>query len=120
MYVEQRRPGELKPYPNNPRHNEAAVDAVARSIQEFGFRQPLVVDEENVVVVGHTRLLAAQKLGLETVPVHVATGLSPEQLKAYRLADNKTAQLSEWDDDKLTAELMELSQAGIDLDLTGF
>ena len=120
MYVEMRPPSELKPYGNNPRHNDAAVDAVARSIEAFGFRQPLVVDEEGVIVVGHTRLRAALKLGLESVPVHVATGLTPEQLKAYRLADNKTASLAEWDDEKLTAELMELSQAGVDLDITGF
>src|SRR5687768_9899019 len=80
----------IKPYPGNPRVNDAAVDAVARSIKEFGFRQPIVVDENGVIVVGHTRWKAAKKLGLKQVPVHVATDLTEAQLKAYRLADNKT------------------------------
>jgi len=90
MDVEMRDIGDVKPYEGNPRQNEDAVDAVAASIREFGFRQPIVVDEEGVIVVGHTRYLAAKKLGLEKVPVHVARGLSPEQIRAYRLADNAT------------------------------
>ena len=77
----------VKPYEGNPRINDAAVNAVARSIQKFGFRQPIVVDEDGVIVVGHTRWLAARKLGLNDVPVHVAKGLTPAQVKAYRLAD---------------------------------
>ena len=88
--VEQWKIGDVKPYEHNPRINDHAVDAVARSIQEFGFRQPIVVDEDGVIIVGHTRFKAAQKLGLETVPVHVAKGLTPAQVKAYRLADNRT------------------------------
>src|SRR6266851_3910808 len=95
----------IRPYENNPRINEAAVDAVAASIRQFGFRQPLVVDEAGVIIVGHTRYKAALKLGLTEVPVHVAVGLSPTQAKAYRIADNQTAQLSGWDDDKLVQEL---------------
>jgi site-specific DNA-methyltransferase (adenine-specific) len=87
MQVESRPLAAIQPYENNPRHNDQAVDAVAASIQAFGFRQPIVVDEAGVIVVGHTRYKAALKLGLETVPVHVATGLTPAQLKAYRLAD---------------------------------
>jgi site-specific DNA-methyltransferase (adenine-specific) len=87
MHVEQRPLAAIQPYLNNPRHNDQAVDAVAASIREFGFRQPIVIDEAGVIVVGHTRYKAALKLGLETVPVHVATGLTPAQLKAYRLAD---------------------------------
>ncbi len=120
MNIEMRKLSDIRPYENNPRINDAAVDAVARSIQEFGFRQPIVVDEQGVIVVGHTRYKAAQKLGLEEVPVHVAFGLTPAQLKAYRIADNQTARLSEWDSDKLTSELLELQKLDFDLDLTGF
>ena len=110
----------IKPYPGNPRHNEQAVDAVARSIQEFGFRQPIVVDEQGVIIVGDSRYKAAQRLGLTEVPVHVATGLSAAQAKAYRLADNKTAQLATWNDDLLVQELLELERLDFKLDLTGF
>jgi DNA modification methylase len=120
MLVEMRRLDEIKPYENNPRHNDEAVDAVAASIKEFGFRQPLVVDEQDVIIVGHTRYKAAGKLGMEFVPVHVALGLSPEQARAYRIADNRTATIATWDEDKLPLELMALQQAGFDLDLTGF
>ena len=120
MQVVERSPRDLTPYPGNPRLNDAGVDAVARSIQEFGFRQPIVVDEQGVIVVGHTRHKAALKLGLETVPVHVAIGLTEAQLRAYRIADNQTATLSEWDDGKLAMELLELSKMDYNLDLTGF
>jgi DNA modification methylase len=120
MLVDMRALSSIYPYENNPRLNDAAVDAVAASIKAFGFRQPIVVDEEGVIVVGHTRYKAALKLGLEKVPVHVAVGLTAEQAKAYRLADNQTATMSAWDDDKLPLELMALQEAGFDLDLTGF
>src|SRR5450759_1511008 len=116
MKVEMRPIGSIRPFENNPRLNDAAVDAVAASIREFGFRQPIVVDEEGVVVVGHTRYKAALKLGLKTVPVHVAVGLSPAQAKAYRIADNKTAAMSGWDDDKLPLELAQLQEMNFDLD----
>jgi DNA modification methylase len=120
MQIEMRKLADIKPYPGNPRHNDDAVDAVAASIKEFGFRQPLVTDEEDTIIVGHTRYKAAQKLGMEFVPVHVAIGLSPEQARAYRLADNRTAAIATWDEDKLPLELMALQDAGFDLDLTGF
>jgi DNA modification methylase len=120
MKIEMCKLSDIRPYENNPRVNDQAVEAVARSIREFGFRQPIVVDEDGVIVVGHTRFKAAQKLGLDTVPVHVATGLTPAQLKAYRLADNQCATLSAWDQDKLVVELMELKNLDFDLDLTGF
>ena len=110
----------VKPYSNNPRHNDAGIDAVAASIREFGFRQPIVVDEDGVIIVGHTRYKAADRLGLEKVPVHVATGLTPEQVRAYRIADNQTSTLSSWDDDKLVKELLALQEQGYKLDLTGF
>jgi DNA modification methylase len=112
--------GDIKPYDNNPRRNDDAVAAVAASIREFGFRQPIVIDTDNVIVVGETRYKAALQLGLDTVPVHVAVGLSPAQAKAYRLADNQTATLSRWDDDKLSVELVQLQGLDFDLNLTGF
>ena len=87
MKIESRLLSEIHPYENNPRINDTAVDAVARSIEEFGFRQPIVVDEEGIIIVGHTRYKAAIQLGLTEVPVHVAKGLSPAQVQAYRLAD---------------------------------
>src|SRR6202030_584969 len=101
MQVELRPISSIRPYESNPRINDAAVDAVAASIKEFGFRQPIVVDEQSIIIVGHTRYKAALKLGLETVPVHVAVGLTPAQAKAHRIADNQTATMSSWDDDRL-------------------
>jgi hypothetical protein len=120
MQIAMRAVAELLPYENNPRHNDAAVEAVAASLRAFGFRQPIVVDEQNIILVGHTRYKAALKLGLEQVPVHVAVGLSPAQARAYRLADNQTATLSGWDDDRLPLELAALQELGFDLNLTGF
>jgi DNA modification methylase len=110
----------VKPYPGNPRVNDGAVAAVAASIQAFGWNVPIVCDEQMVVVAGHTRLLAARQLGLTTVPVYVAKNLTPDQARAYRLADNQTASLSQWDEDKLPLELIALQEAGFDLDLAGF
>lgn len=108
----------VKPYPNNPRNNDAAVDAVAASIAEYGWQQPIVVDTEGVIICGHTRYRAALKLGLEKVPVHVAANLSPEQAKAYRIADNKTAELAEWDKDLLRSEIESLQ--GVNLATLAF
>src|SRR5215217_7319463 len=120
MDIKMRKLADIQPYQNNPRRNDDGVDALAASIREFGFRQPIVVDEAGVIVVGHTRWKAAQKLGLEEVPVHVATGLTPEQIRAYRIADNQTANLSSWDKELLAFELGELHQLNYDLGLTGF
>lgn len=120
MEIELRPLAEITPYERNPRLNDAAVDAVAESIQRFGFRQPIVVDVVGVIVCGHTRWKAAQKLGLETVPVHIARDLTPEQIRAYRIADNKTAELAEWNLDLLPLELAELQGVGIDWSLLGF
>ena len=120
MKIEMRAIESVKPHEKNPRKNDGAVDAVANSIREFGFRVPIVVDEQNVIVAGHTRLLAAQKLGLKQVPVHVAVGLRPEQVKAYRLADNKLHELSTWDMELLPIELSELRGMDVDLELLGF
>jgi len=120
MKIEQWDIGKVKPYEKNPRRNDKAVEAVANSIREFGFRQPIVVDEHGVIVVGHTRHKAALKLGLKTVPVHVAADLTPQQARAYRLADNRSAADSEWDVDLLPIELGELRDDGFDLKLVGF
>lgn len=105
----------LIPYVNNPRKNDKAVDVVAGSIQEFGFKNPIIVDKDNVIVAGHTRLLAARKLGLEEVPVIRAEDLTEQQIKAFRLADNKTAEFAEWD-----MELLALELEGLDDIFTGF
>ena len=109
---------EIKPYENNPRHNESAIDAVASSIKEFGWKQPLVIDKDNVIVVGHTRWLAAKKLGLSEVPCLIASDLTDEQIAAYRLADNKTNELATWDFEKLKTELESISD--IDMSQFGF
>jgi ParB-like chromosome segregation protein Spo0J len=111
---------QIKPYEANPRINDAAVDAVATSLREFGFRQPIVVDSGLVIICGHTRWKAARKLGLAKVPVHIAKDLTPEQVKAYRLADNKTNELAEWNMDLLPIELKDLQAADFDLSLLGF
>jgi len=110
----------LVPYARNPRNNASAIDTVKASIAEFGFRQPIVVDENMVVIVGHTRLEAAKALGLEMVPVHVAEGLTPAQARAYRLMDNRSAENAEWDDELLRLEFEDLKLEGYELDLTGF
>jgi hypothetical protein len=120
MQVEQRKLSEIKPYAGNPRQNDAAVDAVAASIREFGWRVPIVCDEHLVIICGHTRYKAALKLGLETVPVHVAKDLTPEQIRAYRIADNKVADLATWDMELLPIELGELQGMDFDLELLGF
>ncbi|MDD3544424.1 MAG: DNA methyltransferase, partial [Kiritimatiellae bacterium] len=110
----------IKPYERNPRNNDKAIDAVAKSIQEFGWNSPIVVDRDNVIVCGHSRWRAAQKLGLTTVPVYVADKLTPEQVQAYRIADNKTAELADWNYDLLPLELRALQDAQYDLTLLGF
>jgi DNA modification methylase len=120
MKIEMRAIAEVRPYEQNPRLNDDAVEAVAESIRRFGFRQPIVVDGDGVIVCGHTRWKAAQRLGLEKAPVHVARDLTPEQVRAYRIADNKTAELAEWNMELLPIELAELGDTGIDWSLLGF
>ena len=120
MKIELRKLSSIKPYPGNPRLNDDAVAAVAASIREFGFRQPIVVDTDGVIICGHTRFKAAQKLGLEKVPVHVAKDLTAEQIKAYRIADNQTASLAEWNYELLPIELADLQACNFDLGLLGF
>jgi len=111
---------QIIPYARNPRRNEKAVASVAASIAEFGWRQPIVVDEQMVVLAGHTRLEAARQLGLETAPVHIATGLTEAQARAFRIMDNRSSENAEWDNDLLNLELGDLLEADFDLGLTGF
>ena len=110
---------EITPYENNPRLNDTAVDAVANSIRDFGFKNPVIIDKDGVIVCGHTRLKAAKKLGLKTVPCIMADDLTEDQVKAFRLADNKTAELAEWDINLLDMELTEIDDS-IDMELYGF
>lgn len=119
--VEMWEPSRCIPYARNARViPESAVGKVAASIKEFGFKQPIVVDAEGVIIAGHTRLLAAERLGLAEVPVLVADDLTPAQVKAYRLADNRTGQEATWDMELLGIELEDLAGLDIDLSLTGF
>lgn len=108
----------IKPYENNPRVNEPAIDAVAESIKEYDFRQPIVVDKDFVIVVGHTRYYAAKKLKLKEVPISIGDDLTEEQVKAYRLADNRVGEFALWDVEKLEQELSDL--ADIDMSVFGF
>jgi len=112
--------GQIIPYARNPRQNEKAIATVAASIAEFGWRQPIVVDENMVILAGHTRLAAAQQLGLKSAPVHVAKGLSEAQAQAFRIMDNRSAENAEWMEELLSLELSDLLDADYDLELTGF
>lgn len=105
----------IHPYERNPRKNDKAVDAVAASIERFGFLVPLVIDKDNIIVAGHTRYKAAQKLGLNSVPCVIADELTEDQVKAFRIADNKVAEAAEWD-----GELLPLELADIAMDMTAF
>jgi site-specific DNA-methyltransferase (adenine-specific) len=116
LQIIEKKLTEIKPYKKNPRKNDAAVPYVAESIREFGFKVPLVIDKDGEIVAGHTRYKAAQQLGLETVPCIIADDLTPKQIKAFRLADNKVAEKAEWDDGLLDLELADLT----DLDMNTF
>lgn len=118
MDIKVQKTEDLIPYEKNPRHNEDAITAVAKSIEKFGFKVPIVVDASNVIVNGHTRLKAAKYLGLKEVPTIIADDLTPEQIKAFRLADNKVGEIATWDEELLNAELDEL--ADLDFDMTEF
>ena len=116
MEIETLKVSQLIPYKNNPRRNDDSVDAVAESIREFGFKVPIIVDRKNVVVCGHTRLKAAKKLKMKEVPCIRADDLTDEQIRAFRLADNKVSESSVWDFDKLDDELGNI----FDLDMSRF
>ena len=113
-------PSELVPYENNPRNNGPAVDTVIASIKEFGFKNPIIIDSDNVIITGHTRLLAAESMGLDKVPCIVADDLTEEQAKAFRLVDNRSSELSEWDWAVLGDELEWLDDADFDMFEFGF
>jgi ParB family chromosome partitioning protein len=119
MKVEDLALDSLIPYARNPRKNDGAVDKVAASIKEFGWRSPIVVDEEMVILAGHTRYKAAKKLGLTEAPVHIAEGLTDAQKKAYRIADNRVAEEAEWDSELLRIELADIESLNFGLELTG-
>jgi site-specific DNA-methyltransferase (adenine-specific) len=111
----------IKPYENNPRKlKDSAIEKVAMSLKEYGFRQPIVVDKDRIIVVGHTRYRASKKLGLKEVPITVVDNLTPEQINAYRIADNRTAEESEWDNELLKMEIKDLESKDFKLDLLGF
>lgn len=118
MIVEYLPVKELNPYENNPRNNDNAVEFVANSIKAFGFRNPIIVDRKNVIIAGHTRLKAAKSIGLETVPCIRADDLTEDQIKAFRIADNKVAEFATWDIERLNIELEEIqidmAEFGID------
>lgn len=118
MQLVRKRISDLKEYDNNPRENDHAVEAVANSIKEFGFKVPIIVDNNNVIIAGHTRIKAAISLGLTEVPCIVASDLTPEQVKAFRLADNKVGEIATWDLEKLKLELENID--GLDMSLFGF
>lgn len=119
MEIVNRKVKELIPYEKNPRRNDEAVKFVKASIEQFGFKVPIVIDANNIIVAGHTRLKAAEELGLKEVPCIVADDLSEEQIKAFRLADNMTASKSEWDIELLNTELLDL-EANFDMADFGF
>lgn len=118
MTIVNKKLDELHPYANNPRINDGAVDAVAKSIEQYGFKVPMVITTDGEIVCGHTRYKAAQLLGLDEVPCVVADDLTPEQVKAFRLVDNKTSELAGWDFEALQTELddldVNLSEFGFD------
>lgn len=120
MKIQNYKLEDIHPYEKNPRINDAAVDFLVKSIQTYGFINPIIVDKDHVIVAGHTRLLAAQRLGLDTAPVIVATNLTPEQARAYRIADNKSAELAEWNLQLLRDELLAIQEDGTDMGTLGF
>jgi len=111
---------QIIPYSNNPRKNASGVDAVAASIKEFGFKVPVVIGGNGEIIAGHTRVMAAKKLGIDDIPCIIADDLTEAQIKAFRIADNKTAEFSEWDKELLAVELEELSEMDFNISITGF
>jgi len=121
MKIENADINTIKPYENNPRKlKDSAIEKVAMSLKEYGFRQPIVVDKDRIIVVGHTRYRASKKLGFKEVPITIADNLTPEQINAYRIADNRTAEESEWDNELLKMEIKDLEAKDFKLDLLGF
>lgn len=120
MQIIEKQIADIKPYENNPRNNEAAIQYVANSIKDFGFKVPIVIDKNGTIITGHTRVLAAKKLGMKTVPCILADDLTPEQVKAFRLADNKVSEMADWNWAKLEKELDSLGNLDWDMSSFGF
>lgn len=124
MNIQMLKLSDIKPYENNPRKNNEAVKYVAQSIKEFGFKVPIVIDKNNVIIAGHTRYKAAKRLKMKEVPTIIADDLTDEQVKAFRLADNKVAEKAEWNFDLLPLEIndifdIDMGAFGFDLDFNG-
>lgn len=120
MQIELVHIDKIKPYENNPRNNDEAVDKVAESINEFGFKIPIIVDKDNIIIAGHTRYKAAKKLGLESIPVIKDEDLTEQQVKAFRIMDNKSSEFATWNYEALLIEMDSLKLDDYNLDLTGF
>lgn len=121
MQIEYISTDKIIPYANNPRINDGeAVDRVASSIAEYGFKNPIIIDKNNIIICGHTRFKAAKKLGIDNVPVIRADDLTPAQIKSFRVAENRVSEYAKWNNELLTLELQELQELEFDLDLTGF
>ena len=120
LEIVMKKVNDITPYENNPRKNEATALKLKRAIEAFGFKNPIILDENDVIVSGHARLKAAQMLGMEEVPCTYASGLTKDEIRGFRIADNKTAELAGWDYDKLVAEMTDLFDIGFDLDYSGF
>lgn len=121
MQIEYLKVDEVIPYANNPRNNDGeAIERVASSIREYGFKSPIIVDKDNVIVAGHTRYKAAKRLNLDTIPAIKADDLTPAQIKAFRIADNRVSEYATWNNEMLSIELEGLQELEFDLDLTGF
>ncbi len=120
LQVVMKKVEEITTYNNNPRRNESTALKLKKSIEEFGFKNPIILDENDVILSGHARLKAALMLGMTEVPCIYANGLTEDEIRAFRIADNKTAEIAGWDYDKLVEEMTSLSEMGFDLDFTGF
>lgn len=120
LQIVMKKVSDITPYINNPRKNEQTALKLKKIVAEFGFKNPIILDENDVIVSGHARLKAAIMLGMDEVPCTYAKGLSSDEIKAFRLADNKTAELAHWDYDKLCAEMTALSESGFDLAFSAF
>lgn len=120
LEIVMKKVNDITPYSNNPRRNEATALKLKKSIEEFGFKNPIILDENDVVVSGHARLKAAMMLGMEEVPCTYAAGLTKDEIRAFRIADNKTAEMAGWDYDKLVEEMTSLAESGFDMEFSGF
>ena len=124
MQIIEKQIADIKPYENNPRNNEAAIQYVANSIKDFGFKVPIVIDKNGTIITGHTRVLAAKKLGMKTIPCIIANDLTPAQVKAFRLADNKVSEMSDWNYARTDRELIDLrslfDRGDFDWDMSSF